>query len=228
MVVEFGDTIARDLSDRVLGLSQRVRAAGLPGVSATVPTFRSLLIHFDPLATDSAGVIAATGKLLDDQRNEARRVRLWRVPACYAVSHAPDLEDVAQRTHLTTAEIIALHAGTRYHIYMIGFVPGFAYLGNLPETLVLPRRVDPRVRVPAGSIAIATHMTAVYPFESPGGWHLIGASPIRLFDLRWTRPALFSPGDAVQFEPVSVAEYDAVSAAVAAGTYQVSCETIAA
>ena len=228
LVVEFGDRIDRLLSNRVLRLSALVRAAQLPGVIETVPTFRSLMVHYDPFATDSGSLTNAIENLLDNERSEATPITLWHVPACYAASHAPDLADVAQRTGLGTEEIVGLHSKTQFHIYMIGFVPGFPYMGELPAPLVLPRRADPRVRVPAGSIAIATNMTAIYPLESPGGWHLIGSTPIRLFDLRRSRPALLSAGDAVRFEPVSVREFDAIRAAVAADAYQVPCETAAA
>ena len=228
VIVEFGDRIDRVVSDRVLRLSALVRAENLPGVVETVPTFRSLMVHYDPLATTSANLNAAIEKLLDSSRGETKPVKLWRIPACYAASHAPDLAEVAQRTGLSAAEVVRLHSGTRFHIYMIGFVPGYPYMGDLPEPLVLPRRADPRVRVPAGSIAIATNMTGIYPLESPGGWHLIGATPIRLFDLRRPRPALLSPGDAVRFEPIAVPEFDAIRAAVSADAYQVPCETIAA
>lgn len=228
VIVEFGDRIDRIVSERVLRLSELVRAANLPGVVETVPTFRSLMVHYDPLATTSANLNAALEQLIDSGRGEAKPVKLWRIPACYAASHAPDLEEVAQRTGLGTEEIIRLHSSTRFHIYMLGFVPGFPYMGDLPQPLVLPRRADPRIRVPAGSIAIATSMSAIYPLESPGGWHLIGATPVRLFDLRQPRPALLSPGDAVRFEPIASAEFDAIRAAVAADAYQVPCETIAA
>lgn len=228
LVVEFGDHIDRELNDRVLRLSALVRASNMPGVVETVPTFRSLMVHYDPLAADSASLIAAIEKLLDSRRSETKPRKLWRVPACYALSHAPDLEEVAQRTGLSVEEVVRLHSGTRFHIYMIGFVPGYPYMGDLPAALALPRRVDPRIRVAAGSIAIAANMTAIYPLESPGGWHLIGATPIRLFDLRRPRPALLSPGDAVRFEPVTVREFDAVRTAVAADAYRVPCETMAA
>ena len=226
VVVEFGDHVSRILSDRVLRLNALVRAANPRGLVETVPTFRSLMVHYDPLATDSASLIGAIGNLLDSGSGETRQSRLWRIPACYAISHAPDLEDVARRAGLSTEEVIRLHCSTRYHVYMIGFVPGFPYMGDLPPALVLPRRADPRTRVPPGSIAIATGMTAIYPLESPGGWHLIGTTPVRLFDLRWPRPALLAPGDAVQFEPVTAAGFEAIGAAVAADAYQVLSEAI--
>ena len=228
IVVEFGDRIDRVLNDRVLRLSAAVRAANLPGVVETVPTFRSLMVHYDPLVTDNAALIAAIENLLDSGSGATAPAKLWRIPACYADSHAPDLADVAQRTGLATEEVVRLHRSTRFHVYMIGFVQGFPYMGDLPKSLVLPRRADPRIRVPPGSIAIAAGMTAIYPRESPGGWHLIGTTPIPLFDPRSLRPALLSPGDAVQFEPISTDQFDTIRAAVAADAYQVPCETIAA
>ncbi|MBI4193810.1 MAG: 5-oxoprolinase subunit PxpB [Betaproteobacteria bacterium] len=224
IVVEFGDGIDRALNERVLRLGALVRDAGLPGVIETLPTFRSLMIHYDPLVTCGENVVAAIGDLLDHGVSGPRQSKLWRIPACYAATHAPDLEDVARRTGLGTGEIIRLHSNTRFQIYMIGFSPGFPYMGDLPQPLVLPRRTDPRVRVPAGSVAIAAGMTSIYPVESPGGWHLIGATPVRLFDLRWPRPALLSPGDAVTFEPIDAREFELIHAAVATDTYVVPCE----
>ena len=228
VTVEFGACIDRVVNEAVLRLNAFVRAANLPGVVETVPTFRSLTVHYDPLAADSVSLIPEIEKLLDGGRGEAKPSTLWRVPACYATSHAPDLADVARRTGLAADEIVRLHSTTRFHIYMLGFAPGYPYMGDLPQAMALPRRTDPRTRVPAGSIAIAAAMTAVYPVESPGGWHLIGATPIRLFDPHWPRPALFRPGDSVRFEPISVREFDAIRAAVAAGHYQVPCESVTA
>jgi KipI family sensor histidine kinase inhibitor len=225
LVVEFGARIDRGLSARVLRLNAAVRAARIPGVVETVPTFRSLMVHYDPLLTDGATVTAAIRPLLDRISGEARQTKLWRIPACYTERHGPDLEEVARRTGLESAEVVRLHSSVRYLVYMVGFSPGFPYLGDLPHPLALPRRTDPRVRVPAGSIAIAAGMTAVYPVESPGGWHLIGATPVRLFDLTWPRPALLAAGDEVTFEPIDSAQFDKIQAAVAAGRYRVPCET---
>ena len=227
LVVEFGDRVDRGVSDSVLSLSARVRASGIHGLVETVPTYRSLMVHYDPLAIDSASLIAAIENLLGASGSERPPAKLWRIPACYAASHAPDLEDVARAVGLSTDEVAALHAQTCFHVYMVGFVPGFPYMGDLPEALVLPRRTDPRLKVPAGSIAIAMGQTAIYPMESPGGWNLIGATPIRLFDHGSTPPALLGPGDKVRFDPVSVAEFEGIAAAVERGAYRVACETTA-
>jgi len=202
VVVEFGDRIDRSVSDRVLGLAARMRAADIGGVIEIVPTFRSLMVHYDPLRTSSSELIGAIQSLLNSKTRLDRRRRLWRVPVCYEGDFAPDLARVAEQTKLAPEQVAALHAGIRYHVYMIGFVPGYPYMGDLAESLILPRRADPRIRVPPGSVAIATGMTAIYPLESPGGWHLIGTTPIRIFDTLASPPALFAPGDAVEFEAI--------------------------
>jgi inhibitor of KinA len=228
VVVEFGDRVDRALSERVLRLSANVRAAKIPGVFETVPTYRSLMVLHDPLTIGAHRLIAELETLMHGSGSEAKEARLWRIPACYEEAHAPDLADVAARTGLSEAEIVQRHSSTVFHVYMLGFVPGFPYMGDLPDALVLPRRTDPRVKVPAGSIAIAAGQTAIYPVESPGGWHLIGATPLRLFDVRLPRPALLAPGDKVQFTGVTRTEFEDIRAAVNADAYEVACETVSA
>jgi KipI family sensor histidine kinase inhibitor len=226
LVVEFGDRIDRALSERVLALSRRIRAAAVDGIVETVPTFRSLLVHYDSLRTNGARLVAALQCLLGADERTVERRRRWRVPACYARDCAPDLDEVASRCGLTTCEVVARHAATQFYVYMIGFTPGYPYMGDLPSELHLPRRVDPRVRVPSGSVAIASALTTIYPLESPGGWHLIGATPIRLFDPGAPEPSLFAAGDLVRFEPIDVSEYEAIRAAVARNAYTVPCEDV--
>ena len=226
LVVEFGDHIDRTLSADVLRLDASLRSGGLRGVVETVPTFRSLMVHYDPLVTTRAELDRAITSLLDHEPGLFRAATLWRVPVCYDGDYAPDLGDVARLTGLSPGEVAALHSDRRYHVYMLGFLPGFPYMGDLPARLSLPRRADPRVRVPAGSISIATTLTAIYPYESPGGWHLIGATPIRLFDPERAQPALFAPGDAVQCEPVDRPAFASIKKAVDGGSYQVAVAPI--
>ena len=231
LVVEFGDRIDRGLSAAVIGLAERIRVADLGGITETVPTFRSLLVHYDPLATSAerltgqiSGLIAG---LIGDRAAAQAATRLWRIPACHEAGFAPDLAVVAATTGLTPDEVIALHGAERYHVYMVGFVAGFPYLGDLSEALRLPRRETPRVKVPAGSVAIAAGMTAVYPYESPGGWHLIGRTPAPLFDARAEPPALLWPGDAVLFEPIPKAEFERIARAVEKHDYTLMPEALA-
>jgi inhibitor of KinA len=227
LVVEFGDGVDRALSELVLRLNATPRANMPEGVVETVPTFRSLMVYYDPLVTGRASLEQAISGLLDRPDSPRTGARLWRVPACYEGEFGPDLAEVARLTGLTPGEVVALHSGTRFHVYMLGFLPGFPYMGDLPEQLALPRRADPRLRVPAGSISIATSLTAIYPCESPGGWHLIGATPILLFDPERARPALFAPGDAVVFDPIDAASFASIREMVEARAYQVESTPLA-
>jgi inhibitor of KinA len=217
LAVELGDAVDRETSRAVLRLDRALRAARPVGVVETVPTFRSLLVHYDPLATSRGELETAIAGLFTDDRSPPPNPRLWRIPVCYEGEFAPDLDAVARLTGLAPGEVVAAHSGVCYHVYMLGFLPGFPYLGDLPQALALPRRADPRLRVPAGSVAIATTLSAIYPFESPGGWHLIGTTPLRLFDPARNPPALLAAGDAVIFEPIDASAFAAIRTRVAAG-----------
>jgi KipI family sensor histidine kinase inhibitor len=214
LVVDFGDRVDRMLSERVLRLDAKIRSNPPAGIVETVPTFRSLTVYYDPLLTSRAGLQHAVAALLDVADSGRGDAKLWEVPVCYEEAFAPDLAEVARLTGLTPGEVVGLHSGTRFHVYMLGFLPGFPYMGDLPAQLALPRRADPRLRVPAGSVSIATALTAIYPYESPGGWHLIGATPIRLFDPERPKPALFAPGDAVRFQSIDAGTFAAIRRAV--------------
>lgn len=214
LVIEFGSTIDRKISDRVLALAEALKDARLPGVTEVVATFRSLSVNYDSLVTTGRDLERAITAVVKQPGASSHISRLWNIPVCYAPQFAPDIEDVAKSVDLTTAEVAALHASIQYHVYMIGFVPGYPYMGDLPAKLRLPRRSDPRMRVPPGSLAIATSMTAVYPYESPGGWHLIGTSPVRFFDPESANGALLGPGDAVKFRPVTPEEFSGIRLAV--------------
>jgi inhibitor of KinA len=224
--VEFGDRIDRVLSDRVLRLRERLRETDVDGIVETVPTFRSLMVHYDPCRIGGARLADLITNLLGEGAAERKVRRRWCIPACYAQDCAPDLAEVAERTSLSTDEVIRRHAGVEYHVYMIGFVPGYPYMGDLPAGIDLPRRREPRTKVPPGSVAIAAGMTGIYPIESPGGWHLIGVTPIRLFDVRWRQPSLLAPGDVVRFQPIGLDEYAAIQTAVATDAYKISSTEI--
>jgi inhibitor of KinA len=224
LCVEFGDNIDRHVSALVLALARRLEAASLPGIVELVPTFRSLLIHYDPSVLRQTELKANLAPLLTGLEAAEGAGRLWRLPACYDASLAPDLAEVASRTRLTPHEVARRHSSVAYHVYMVGFLPGYPYMGDLPPELVLPRRENPRTKVPPGSIAIATTMTAVYTLESPGGWHLIGRTPALLWDLRRDPPAVLGAGDKVVFQPVSLTEYERLSAKSAAGEFRLEPE----
>jgi len=221
LVVEFGDCIDRQLSARVLALARRLQDDPPDGVIETVPTFRSLMVHYDPLVAPYATLTARIAELMDDAEPAAQRARLWSLPVCYEREFAFDLADVAAHTALSPTQVIERHSAITYHVYMLGFLPGQAYMGDLPPAFDLRRRDTPRTRIPAGSLAVAANMTCIFPLETPCGWHVIGRSPVPLWQQRPAASALLAPGDKVSFTPVSVREYEALLAKAADGALQI-------
>lgn len=221
--VEFGSTITPAFNTQVMGLHARIaaeRAAGrLAGVVETVPSMRALMVCYDPLATTRAELQPAIEALVSGGLEAAVASRTLELPCCYDdPEFAPDLADVAQRTGLTAEDVIARHVASDFHVYVLGFMPGLAYVVGLPKELELPRRTQPRVRVPRSAVGIAMNMTTIYPFDSPGGWHLLGRTPLRMFDQRRKQPVLLAPGDRLRFRRIDRAEYDTIAAQVEAGT----------
>src|SRR5262245_59633496 len=224
LVVEFGDRVDQTLSGLVLALAHRLEEAAIPGVIETVPTFRSLMVHYDPLQLKQAELKGRLAPLLDGLEAVESAGRRWRIPACYDESLGLDLADVAARTGLSVAQVAERHSRAVHHVYMMGFLPGLPYLGGLPPEFELPRRENPRIAVPRGAIAVAMAMTVIYPLESPGGWHILARTPAPLWDMRRNPPALLAAGDKVSFQPVSLAEYEALLARAAAGELRLSPE----
>jgi inhibitor of KinA len=220
LVVEFGAVIDAALIEAVQQLDRRLAAAAVPGVVETVPSFRSLMVHYDPLATSRAELIAAI-EAIDTAAPTAGAEpgRRWLLPVCYEDGFAPDLADVAAATGLAADEVTATHAANPFTVAVVGFLPGCPFMAELPAAFNLSRRTTPRTRVPAGSVAVAQKLSVIYPAESPGGWHLIGNCPAPLFDARWTRPALLAPADAVRFRPIDAAEHARILAAARQGEY---------
>lgn len=209
LVVEYGAAVDPAINARVVALAEALSARKLEGIVDLVATFRSLMIHYDPLRLPHSALVSEVHKLLHVKGEAGQKGRLWVLPTLYGEEEGPDLEDVARETGHTPEEVIRLHSETEYTVYMMGFLPGLPYLGLLPEQLALPRRVEPRVRVPAGSVSIATNLANVYPSESPGGWHILGRTPIRLFDLKRDPPILLTSGDRIRFHPVDRETYGA-------------------
>ncbi|MCK6406743.1 MAG: 5-oxoprolinase subunit PxpB [Rhodocyclaceae bacterium] len=216
VTVEFGDAIDPALLARVAAfdqvLQEEIVCGRLPGVIETVPTFRSLTVLYDPLLTSRAELDPALMRLLAPAEVSAPvEGRLWRLPVCYGGEFGPDLDALAQACGLDRQAVIDLHAASTVRVYMLGFLPGFPFMGDLPQALAQPRRSEPRLRVPAGSVATAGRLTAIYPWESPGGWHLLGRCPVPLFSPHWPAGALLRPGDRVAFAPVAPDEYAALA-----------------
>jgi len=197
VTLTFGNEISEELNRRVVAEALAISAARLPGIHDVVPSYSSLTIHYDPLRIAYADLLdRIAGIRAAAPAAETTEGTTHVIPVRY---DGQDIEEVARRCKLQVKDVVAIHTSREYRVFVIGFVPGFAYLGILDERLVLPRRDAPRKRVPRGSVAIAEAQTGVYPSETPGGWHLIGATDVRVFDSTRKSPALLAPGDRVRF-----------------------------
>lgn len=201
ILVQLGDRIHPALNARIHVLDALLQNA--PGIVETAPAYCTLLVHYDPLSSpydQIANLIKDKISLLDDAAH--RPSGRLEIPLLYGGASGPDLEPVAAALSLSPLEVIRLHSGREYTVYMMGFTPGFPYMGILDDRLGLPRKSTPQTRVPAGSVAIAGAQTGIYPVDSPGGWHIIGWTPLKLFDPASQMPFLFAPGDVVKFVPI--------------------------
>jgi KipI family sensor histidine kinase inhibitor len=222
--VEFGNEISPDINGRVMALhaaiAQAREAGEISGVVETVPTMRSLMVTYDPLSTSRADLQPQVDALIARGLPADAATRQVTVPCCYDdPEFAPDLAEVAQRTQKSPEDVIAAHLASPFKVYVLGFMPGLAYVAGLDQSLFLPRRSQPRVRVPRSSVAIAMDMTTIYPFESPGGWHLIGRTPLWMFDKRREQPVFLSPGDSLTFERIDRKSFDRMAREVEAGSF---------
>lgn len=222
VVAEFGDAVDPAINARVRAFAYSLQQMSHGGVLQVTPTYRSALVEYDPLTLDWDTLTALLHEA--DRRTTTLRLpapRRVRVPVCYGGEFGPDLESVCEHTGLSQDQVIARHAGAEYLVYCVGFAAGFPYMGGLDPALVTPRLPAPRTKVPAGAVGIGGQQTGVYPMELPGGWRLIGRSPMRLFDAGRQEPCLLQSGDLVTFVPIDAAEYERVAAAVATGGYAV-------
>lgn len=193
-------------------LASRIDAAFIPGVYETIPAFISVLVLYDPLKIARNDLIDVLSNLSATAIHEPPAARCWEIPSLYHPSAAPDLEAAAGELGVSVSQLIEAHSTPEYHVYMLGFLPGFPYLGEMPENLHLPRKTVPHIRIPKGAVAIAGAMTGIYPLESPGGWNVIGITPVEIWDTaRNSRPAI-SAGDKVVFKPVSEREFERLRA----------------
>jgi inhibitor of KinA len=209
IVVEFEARIDPMINARAIRLAHAVQSAAIAGVRDVVPTYRAVAVYFDPIRTDYR-------RLVEWLEREAGRPGITTVeerppisvPVCYGSELGPDLESVADSANMPSDDVVAIHASATYRVFMLGFAPGFAYMGLLDPRIAAPRHSTPRVRVPAGSVAIAGRQTGVLPIATPSGWQVIGRTPLKPFDVSRSQPFLFEPGDAVRFIPMPRADYE--------------------
>jgi inhibitor of KinA len=209
IVVEFGNRIDREILERVWSLARHLDRHPLPGMIEYVSAFSTVTIYFDPLTVDGSDVGRQIEHILPQLESQRiPDVRTMEIPVCYGGEFGPDLDFVARHNGLTTAEVIELHATSEFQVYLIGFAPGFPYLGGMSPRIAAPRLESPRLQVPAGSVAIAGLQSGIYPLTSPGGWRLIGRTPITLFCATARPPSLLRAGDQVRIRPISRDAFD--------------------
>jgi inhibitor of KinA len=208
LLLEFGDEISREINEKVRRMVLAIQAEAIEGIIETIPTYRSLLIIYNPVILPMEDLKKRLKRIEGGlQQTPLPEPKLTRIPVVYGGNYGPDLEEVAKYLHVSPEEVAQLHCSKPYLIYMIGFMPGYPYMGELPQALVTPRLKTPRLLVPKGSVAIAQRQTGIYSMESPGGWQILGRTPVELFHPEKDPPALLQMGDFVQFHQISEKEF---------------------
>ncbi len=202
-LIELENRLDAEISARAIAIGHAVRASGLAGLRDVVTGYRSVAVYVDPasVAPDTAERLAGLAR--DTTAEPADAGRVIDVPVCYGGGFGPDLGEVAAFAGCREDEVVAIHGSRTYRVYLVGFVPGFPYMGSVDPRIAMPRRATPRTKVPAGSVGIAAEQTGIYPTETPGGWRIIGRTPIRMFDAGQEPPCLFEAGSRVRFTPVT-------------------------
>lgn len=222
LLVEFGNEISIDIHNRIRRLLSLIDSEEIPGVLEVVPTYRSMLIYYDPVVTNISDLENSVKNLNKICVGETvDKARIIEVPTIYGEDYGPDLKSVATYTGMSVEEVIDVHSSVEYLIYMIGFSPGFPYLGGMSKRIAVPRLETPRTIIPAGSVGIAENQTGIYPKEGPGGWRIIGRTPLDLFQENRNPPTLFLPGDYIRFVRITRDDYSVISESVISGDYDV-------
>lgn len=219
--VEFGNKISPDINTKIRAFKIAVEKSGIEGIVETVPTYRSLLVHYKP---EVIGFKELT-KEFEDLMGSISNIQIppptvIEIPVLYGGEMGPDIENVATHNGKTVEEVIRIHTSEEYLIYMLGFIAGFPYLGGMSKEIATPRLKSPRVKIDGGSVGIAGEQTGVYPVDSPGGWQLIGRTPLKLYDADREKPVLLEAGQYIKFRSIDAAEYAEIEKKVADGTYE--------
>ena len=227
LVVEFGNIISEEVNKKVRNLYLAIRKIHIEGIIEMIPTYRSLLIHYDPIEIqidDLMEKLMEIEKYLDNI--DLPKPRIIEIPTIYGGEFGEDINFVSEHNGISEDEVIKIHSSVDYLIYMIGFTPGFSYLGGMSDKIEAPRLKIPRTKIPAGSIGIAGKQTGIYPIESPGGWQLIGRTPIKLYDPNSQIPILLQAGNYIKFIPIEKEEYDNICNLVEKDLYEIKTHRI--
>ena len=219
--VEFGNEISPEINKKIRAVKIAVEKSGIEGIVETVPTYRSLLVYYKPEIISFREISEKFEELMGSLDNiEIPPPTVIEIPVLYGGEMGPDIQNVAEHNGKTVEEVIQIHTSEEYLIYMIGFIAGFPYLGGMSKEIATPRLKSPRVKIDGGSVGIAGEQTGVYPVDSPGGWQLIGRTPLKLYDAEREKPVLLEAGQYIKFKSVTPEEYDAILKAVEDGSYR--------
>ncbi|MBX4265346.1 5-oxoprolinase subunit PxpB [Clostridium estertheticum] len=222
LVVEFGDKIEERVNSKIRSLTVAIAQEGIIGINETIPTYRSLMVIYDPIIMELDELIGMIKSIILKMHElELPGAKVIEIPTLYGGEYGPDIEFVAKHNKISIDEVIKIHTDREYLIYMIGFTPGFPYLGGMSDKIEAPRLQNPRTKIPAQSVGIAGKQTGIYPVESPGGWQLIGRTPVKLYDPCREEPVLLNAGDYIKFISIDENEYKSIEDLEREGKYKV-------
>ena len=222
LLVEFGKEINPEINRKIAATVQLMREQHIEGVVDVIPAFCSLLINYDPRVIGYEEISKRIKSLLKVEiQAGAERKKIFEIPVCYGGEFGPDIANIAEHAGLTEEEVIEIHSSRDYLIYMLGFLPGFCYLGGLDERIFTPRLANPRLKIDAGSVGIGGSQTGIYPLDSPGGWQLMGKTPVKTYDPTRETPILVEAGDYIRFVPIDEEEFNRIKELVDKNEYQV-------
>ena len=221
ILVEFGKVISPEINRKITATVQLMKMQHIEGVVDIIPAFCSLLINYDPRVISYEEITERMQHLLKmDAKMDEGKKKIYEIPVCYGGEYGPDIANIAEHAGLTEEEVIKIHSSRDYLIYMLGFLPGFCYLGGLDERIHTPRPANPRIKISAGSVGIGGSQTGIYPLDSPGGWQLMGMTPVKTYDPDREVPILLEAGDYIRFIPINEEEYNRIKEQVERGEYQ--------
>ncbi|MCD8249995.1 MAG: 5-oxoprolinase subunit PxpB [Lachnospiraceae bacterium] len=221
ILIEFGNEINPEINRKITSTVQLIRAQQIEGIVDMIPAFCSLLINYDPRIITYDRIQSRMAELVKmDVKASAQKKKVFEIPVCYGGDFGPDIENIAANAGLSVEEVIKIHSSSDYLIYMLGFLPGFCYLGGLDERIHTPRLANPRVKIPAGSVGIGGSQTGIYPLDSPGGWQLMGLTPVKTYDPDRETPILLEAGDYIRFVPIDREEFDRIKELVDKNEYE--------
>lgn len=223
VIMEFGNEISKEINSKIRSFIRLMDDTKIKGIEELLPTYRSITIMYDPLETGYQELINKLNELAGrTAEGEEEKIRIVEIPTLYGGEFGPDIEFVAGHNKLTVDEVIKIHTGTDYLVYMLGFTPGFTYLGGMSKKIATPRLSSPRAKIPAGSVGIAGEQTGMYPSETPGGWQLIGRTPLQLYNPKKEPPVLLNAGDYVRYVSITQQEYYNIQKQVQEDNYKVN------